>query len=99
MVLANRAHDGIFPALRELEPGCHLRCDRCQCPRVIFRDNVLVVAGINGRSVDAYPGDRFKRDVSTLFCKREVKGSDLSRVTVRSTDSRKERRTRPSKRT
>ena len=94
MVLMNCACDGVFPAPRELEPGCDLGRDRRQCPRVVVRDNMAVLLQVNGFSVDTYARDCFKRNASALVCEREVKCSDVSVTTMWPTHRRKERRVR-----
>ena len=90
MVLMNCAPDGVFPAPRELEPRCDLGRHRCQCPRLIFRDNIPVLRQVNGFSVDTHSGDRFKRDASTLIGEREVKRSNVFARTMQSAHRRKE---------
>ena len=94
MALMNCARDGVFPTPRELEPGCDLGRDRCQCPRVVVRDNMAMLLQVNGFSADTHPRDRFKRDASALVCERQVKCSDVSVMTMSSTHRRQERRVR-----
>ncbi len=94
MVVMNCARDGFFPAPRELEPGCDLGRDYCQCLRVIIRDNMAVLAQVNGFSVDKHPGGRFKCDASALVWEREVKCSKVSVRTMWSPHARQQRRVR-----